>query len=96
MFEGYGGYQGYITTFFLTGDGTPRHDRVFSWICREVENNQPLLELVFQGELDSDNIWDGNYSYKIIKLTDTHMWWKVNTKGDNSILKFQRHTDIQI
>lgn len=94
--EGFGGYQGSITTYFLTADGTPRHDRVFTWSIREVENNQPLLDVVFQGELDSDDLWAGNYPYKIIKLTDTHMWWRVNTNGDNSIIKLRRRTDINI
>lgn len=94
--EGFGGYQGYITTYFLASDGTPRHDRVFTWSIREVENHQPLLDVVFQGELDSDDIWAGEYHYKIIKLTDTHMWWQVDTNGDNSIIKLRRRTDINI
>lgn len=94
--EGFGGYQGNITTYFLASDGTPRHDRVFTWSILEVENNQPLLNVVFQGELDSDDLWAGEYSYKIIKLTDTHMWWRVNTNGDKSIIKFKRRNDIHI
>lgn len=94
--EGFGGYQGNITTYFLASDGTPRHDRVFTWSILEVENNQPLLNVVFQGELDSDDLWAGEYSYKIIKLTDTHMWWRVNTNGDKSIIKFKRRNDLQI
>lgn len=94
--EGYGGYQGSITTYFLTVDGTPKHDRVFTWTIRDVENYQPLLDVVFQGELDSDDLWAGNYPYKIVKLTDTDMWWKVNTIGDNSTVKFRRRNDINI
>ncbi len=53
--ESYGAYQGYITTYALTVDAALRHDRVFSWSIREVENHQPLLDVVFQGELDSDD-----------------------------------------
>ena len=94
--EGFGGYQGYITTYFLRYDDTPIHDRVFTWSIREVENNQPLLDVVYQSDLDSDDLWAGNYSYKIIKLTDTHMWWQINTNGDNSIIKLRRRTDINI
>lgn len=94
--ESYGGYQGYITTYFLTADGTPRHDRVFTWSIREVENHQPLLDLVFQGDLDSDDPWASNYPYKIVRLTDTHMWWQVNSNGDNSTIKFRRRNDIHI
>ena len=98
--EGYGGYQGNITTYFLryddTPDDTPIHDKVFSWSIREVENNQPLLDVVYKGELDSDDTWDGNCYYKITKLTDTHMWWQVNINGDNSTIKFRRRNDIQI
>ena len=61
-----------------------------------MENNQPLLDVSFQGELDSDDVWAGNYPYKIIKLTDTDMWWQVNTNGDKSIIKFRHRNDIQI
>ncbi len=96
IYEGYGGYQGYITTYFLADDGTLRHGRVFTFSIREVENNRPLLDVSFQGELDSDDIWAGNYPYKIIKLTDTDMWWQVNTNGDKSIIKFRRRNDILI
>lgn len=96
IYEGYGGYQGSITTYFLTVDGIPRHDLVFSWSIRYVENHQPLLDVVFQGELDSDDPWAGNYPYKIVELTDTHMWWQVNTKGDNSTIKLRRRNDINI
>lgn len=92
--EGYGGYQGYITSYFLTADGTLKHDRLFTWSIREVENHQPLIDVVFQGELDSDDLWAGSYPYKIIKLTDTDMWWRVNTNGDKSIIKFIRRNDI--
>jgi len=94
--EGYGGYQGDITTYYLTVGGTPIHDRVFTWSIRYVENHQPLLDVVYQGELDSDDTWNGNYYYKITKLTDSHMWWQVNTNGDNSTIKFRRRNDINI
>ena len=63
--EGFGGYQGFIDTYFITVNGIPKHDRVFSWSIREEENNQPLLDIAYQGELDSDDTWDGNYYYKI-------------------------------
>lgn len=88
--EGFVGYQGYITTYFIAVDSTPIHDRVFTWSIREVEDHQPLLDVVYQGELDSDDLWAGNYHYKITKLTDTHMWWQVSTNGDNSTIKFSR------
>lgn len=94
--EGYGGYQGYINTYLLTALGTPKHDRVFTWSIREVENHQPLLDVVLQGELDNDDIGAGEYPYKIIKLTDTQMWWQVNTNEDHSTIKFRRRTDINI
>jgi len=67
--EGYGGYQGYITTYFLSASGTLRHDRVFSFSIREVEKYKPLLDVEFLGELDGNDqsdsydLWDGNYSY---------------------------------
>lgn len=96
IYEGYGGYQGSITTCYLTVTGIPRHDRVFTWSIREVENHQPLLDVVFQGELDNDDIWAGEYPYKIIKLTETQMWWQINTIGDNSTIKFRRRNDIHL
>lgn len=94
--EGFVGYQGYVTTFFLTVDGTPKHDKVFTWTIQEEEGKQPLLNLAYQGDLDSDDIWDGDYPFKIVKLTDTFMWWQVNTIGDNSIVKLRRHADINL
>lgn len=94
--EDYGGYQGYINTYLLTALGTPKHDRAFTWSILYVENHQPLLDVVFQGELDSDDPWAGNYSYRIVKLTDTHMWWQVNTNGDNSTIEFRRRNDIHL
>ena len=96
--EGYGGYHGYFKTYFIRYDDTPIpiHDSVFSWYVREIDDQQPLLDVVYQGEPDSDDTWDGNYYYKITKLSDTHMWWQVNTKGDNSTIKFRRRNDIHI
>lgn len=96
IYEGYGGYQGSITTYFITAEGIPKQDRVFTWSILYVENHQPLLDVVFQGDLDSDDPWAGNYPYKIVKLTDTHMWWQVNTNGDSSTIKFRRRNDIHI
>ena len=93
--EGFGGYQGFIETYFITVNEIPKHDRVFTWSIREVDNHIPLLTIFFKGQLDSDNPWDGDYFYKITKLTDTHMWWQVNTNGDNSTIKFRRRNDIQ-
>ena len=90
----YGSLQGNITTFYLTVGGAQRHDKIYNWHIRDIENHQPLLDLVFTGELDSDDLWDNNYYYKITKLTDTNMWWQGRANGDNSIIKFRRRTDI--
>lgn len=94
--EGHGGYEGYINTYLFTATGIPKHDRVFTWSIREVENQQPLLDVVCQGELEGDDPWTGNYTYKIIKLTDAHMWWQFNTNGDNSTIMLKRRNDIHI
>lgn len=94
--EGFGGYQGNITIYFLKFDGTPIPDKAFTWSILYVDNHQPLLDVIFQGELDNDDMWAGDYHYKIVKLTDTHMWWQVNTNGDNSTIMFKRRNDIQI
>jgi len=91
----YGGYHGFITTYYLSADGTPAHDKVYGWSIREVENHNPLLDMVFKGDLDSDNPWEGQYFYKITKLTYADMWWQVNTNGDNSTIKFRRRTDLR-
>lgn len=90
----YGGYHGTITTFYLTATGNPLYDKEYSWSIRHIENYQPLLDLSLSGELDSEDPWTGNYYYKIIKLTDTNMWWRGNSNGDDSIIKFRRRTDL--
>ncbi|MDE6288344.1 MAG: hypothetical protein K2M00_06130 [Muribaculaceae bacterium] len=89
----YGGYKGSITTYYLTVSGAVLHDKVYGWNIRYVENQLPLLEVVLQGELDSEDIWEGDYHYKITKLTDGHMWWQVNSNGDQSTIKFRRRID---
>lgn len=94
--EGYGGYKGSIDTYFLAYDGSPRHDRTFTWSILEVENNQPLLDVVHQGDLDEDDASAGNYHYKVIKLTYTHMWWQTTSTGRDNIIKFKRRDDIRI
>lgn len=43
--EGYGGYEGYITSYILTAEGATLHDSIFSWSIRNMENRQPLLDL---------------------------------------------------
>lgn len=93
--EGYGGYQGSIDTYFLTSDGSQRHDRTFTWTCLEMENYQPILDVVHQGDLDGDDASAGNYHYKIIKLTPTHMWWETTSTGRDNIIKFKRRDDIR-
>lgn len=90
--EGYGGYKGDITTYFLTVDGTPLYDRGFTWTSTEVENHQPLLELVCLGELDGADPVAGEYSYRITKLTSTDMWWQSATKADKTVIKFRRNS----
>ena len=90
-----GGHQGSITTYYLSADGTPVHDKVYGWSIREMENHQPLLCLELLGEPDNDDPWEIFHFYKITKLTDTDMWWQVNTNGDNSIVKLRRRTDLQ-
>lgn len=94
--EGYGGYQGNITSYFLTVDGKPKNERAFTWTILEVENNQPLLDVVYQGVIDSDDPRIDKYSYKIVKLTDANMWWQVNSSEDNNTIKFRRRDDIHI
>ena len=91
----YSGYYGTITTYYLTSTGTPLFDKEYTWTIRYAESHQPLLDLILVGELDSDDPWAGNYYYKIIKLTDSNMWWRGNSNGDNSIIKFRRRTDIE-
>lgn len=89
-------HHGYISTFYLTATDHILHDKVYSWSIRESDSGQPALDLVFQGMLDSDVPWDGNCFYRIVKLTESHMWWKGNSVGDDSTIKFRRRTDIQM
>lgn len=92
----YGGYYGSITTYYLSVAGNPIFDKEYNWSSRYLDNYQPLLDLTLSGELDSEDPWAGCYYYKITKLTDTHMWWKGNSNGDNNTIKFRRRTDINI
>lgn len=87
----YGGPSGSITTFFLTATDNKIYDKVYSWRVSEIENHQPLLNVIFWGDLDGLNSMESNYNYKIIKLNDTHMWWQVNADDGNSIIMFKRH-----
>lgn len=89
-------HHGYISTFYLTATDNILHDGVYCWSLRESDSSQPALDLVFQGRLDSDVPWDGNCYYRIIKLTESHMWWKGNSVGDDSIIKLRRRTDINV
>lgn len=92
----YGGYYGTITTYYLSVAGNPIFDKEYNWSSRYLDNYQPLIDLTLTGELDSEDPWAGSYYYKITKLTDTHMWWKDNSNGNNGIIKFKRRTDIHI
>lgn len=89
-------HHGYISTFYLTATDHILHDKVYSWSIRESDSGQPALDLVFQGELDSDVPWDGSCYYRIVKLTESHMWWKGNSVGDDSTIKLRRRTDINV
>ena len=93
----YGGYYGDMTTYYLTVSGVPIHDKAYSWSIREIENYQPLLEVVFKGDADdSDDLWEGDYFYKITKLTDSHLWMKGNSIGYTGTIKLRRRTDVKI
>ena len=87
--EVYGGYKGSAVSFYLTVGGRPLHDKVYSWSILRMENDFPLLELILQEELESDDLWDGYYIYKITKLTDSHMWWQLRSNGNNTTIKFR-------
>lgn len=87
--------HGYITTYYLTASGNVLHDEVYSWSIRESDSSQPLLDLVFQGMLDSDDPWEEYYYYRIVRLSESHMWWKGNSVGDDSIIKLRRRNDIR-
>ena len=86
-------FYGQIKTFYLTATDIPLYDKEYSWCVRGVDNHYPLLDLVCKEELDPDDSLSGHYYYKIIKLTDTFMWWQNNTSGDKDVLKFKRRHD---
>jgi len=91
----YGGAYGTITTYYLTVTGNPIYDRQYNWSIRYMEDYRPLLDLTLEGELDSEEPCTGKFYYKIIKLNNTHMWWRGNSNGDNNIIKFRRRTDLE-
>lgn len=90
----YGGCQGSVMTYYLTVDGTTRHDTVYRWNILEMENHMPLLNLIWFGELDGEEYSKEVHSYKITKLTDTHMWWQPRDDGDSGMIKFRRRSDL--
>lgn len=92
----YGGYEGNANSFYLTATDVSLQDKFYSWSILRIENNIPLLELILQDQLDSDDLWEGYYIYRIIKLNDTHMWWQLRSNGNNSTIKFRRRKDIQV
>lgn len=91
----YGGTEGSIMTFFLTATDVVFHDKEYRWNLSEIDHHRPLLKVVYQGDLDSDNQEIEHYEYRIIKLTDKHMWWKFEEK-DYSIIKLRRRRDIHL
>ncbi len=91
-----GPLQGRITTFYMTVGGAIVHDKAYYWNVRRYGNELPLLDLTWQADIDSDDLWDGNYFYTITLLNDTHMCWQVRSNGDQSTVKFRRRTDITL
>ncbi|MDE7437719.1 MAG: hypothetical protein K2M93_04465 [Muribaculaceae bacterium] len=88
----FGSLSGNITTFFLTATDNKIYDKVYGWSISEIENHQPLLNVVFLGDLDSLDPSESSVNYKIIKLNDTHMWWQLIADGDTPIIMFKRHS----
>ena len=91
----YGEYEGNAIAFYLTVGCIPLYDKEFSWSILRIENNLPLLELILQDEIDSDDPWDGYYIYRITKLTDSHMWWQLRSNGNNTTIKFRHRVDVK-
>ncbi len=94
--EGYEDYQGNITTYFLSSNDTPWYDQDFTWSIPEVDDNRPLLNVTLQGAPDSNGVPERDHSYRIVKLTDSHMWWQLETDGDDGIIMLRRRNDILI
>ena len=92
----FGSLRGNITTFYLTATDNKLYDKAYSWSIREIEKHQALIDVVFMGDLDSNDLKEGYYNYEIVKLNGTHMWWQVNTGIDNVIIMFKRRTDISL
>lgn len=88
-------YEGRAVSFYITVGGKPLRDKIYNWSILRMENDFPLLELVLQDELESDDLWDGYYLYKITKLTDSHMWWQLQSNGNNTIIKFRHRADVK-
>lgn len=86
--------RGRIITYYINGVGTKFYDKEYSCIIRESGDGEFLVDLELQGELDNDDLWSGNYFYKIVKLNDTHMWWQAFSNGNKGTLKMRRRTDI--
>lgn len=86
--------SGRIITYFINGGGIKFYDKEYSWIIRESGDGEFLVDLLFDGELDNDDPWAGNYFYKIVKLNETNMWWQAYSNGDRGLIKMRRRTDL--
>lgn len=91
------GYNGTLTTSYLTVNNSLVHDKEYSWEIVAVEDSYyPLIELNWAADLDNVN---GNqpanrFYYRIEELTPTTMRWHINSVTGEEIIKFVRRTDL--
>lgn len=91
------GYRGSLTTYYLTEDNPPMHDKAYSWEIVAIEDTYyPLIELVWQADIDGkagDEPADRFY-YRIEELTPTSMRWHINSVTGEETINFIRRTDL--
>ena len=89
---------GTLTTYYLTVSGNPVHDKAYSWHISDPKNGDTVhLEIVFQGDLDSDDQWENTDFFIVEKLNSTQMVLRRNTVGDSHTrIKFIRRNDLTL
>lgn len=87
---------GTLTTYFLTPDGEQIHDKVYDWHVSDPRNSSPVyLDIIFQGDLDTEDSWEKTEYFIVEKLTAAEMVLKKADSGDSEQkITLRRRTDL--
>lgn len=84
---------GLLTTYFITEDGLPMHDKVYDWHVSDPNNSDKVyLDITMKDLLDSDDPWENTDRFIIEKLSVAEMILRKNEVGDiKTRIKLERH-----